>query len=60
MSHSLPRLLELHRAAKRLEADNALLHMQSAYAAFAAVMCKDGSKVFDKQQKALLKHINYE
>jgi hypothetical protein len=48
----------LREAAQRLNAERTLMLMQANYAAFAAVMCKDGQKVFEKQQKALLKILN--
>ena len=55
--HSLPQLRELRAAAQRLAADRTLALMQATFAAFAAVMSKDGQKVFEKHQKALMKRL---
>jgi hypothetical protein len=51
----LPQLRELRAAARRLNADHALSTMQAAFAAFAAVMTKEGQKIFAQHQKALMK-----
>ncbi|HVU07862.1 MAG TPA: hypothetical protein VHG89_04885 [Verrucomicrobiae bacterium] len=48
----------MRAAARRLRADDTLARMQSDFAAFAAVMCKDGQRVFEKRQNALLRLIN--
>lgn len=46
--HSLPELKLLRQAARRLRADSVLAGMNASYAAFAAVMSKDGNRVFKK------------
>jgi len=54
--HSLAQLRLLRAAARRLRADDTLARMQGSYAAYAAVMCKDGHRLFEKFQNNLTKN----
>jgi hypothetical protein len=53
--HSLAQIKLLRNAARRVHADAGLMAMNGAYAAFAAVMSKDGKNVFDKLAESLKK-----
>jgi hypothetical protein len=51
-----PAQLKLLRAAShRLNAENVLMQMNATYAAFAAVMAKNGHKAFERLTKQLIK-----
>lgn len=53
--HSMSQLILIRNAARRIRADAGLIAMNSSYAAFAAVMAKNGKTVFDKLADSLKK-----
>lgn len=53
--HSPAQLKLLRNAARRIKADAGLMAMNASYAAFAAVMAKNGKTVFDKLAESLKK-----
>lgn len=51
----MSQLILIRNAARRIRADAGLIAMNSSYAAFAAVMAKNGKTVFDKLADSLKK-----
>ena len=56
--HSPAQLKLLRKAANRVRADAALAQMHTTYAAFAAVMAKNGRRAFEQLQNQLKVQVN--
>jgi len=55
VNHSLAQLKLMIQAAGRVKAGNGLLTCRVSFSSFAAVMSKDGGRLLEKTQKALIK-----